>query len=235
MSEASPLAGRGGGARHCPGCAAPMQRRAFPSRGITGSVDLDLCLDCHVIWFDALESAQLTPGAVLQLFDTIRKDTNAPRPLPESCSCPACHHGLALTHDFERTNPITYYRCENCHGRLTTFVQFLREKEFIRTLSPVEVSKLRAVVGTVRCTSCGAPIDLGRDAACPYCRAPISILDPDAVGRTVAQLSAQEKPHALPAPDRRVAVEALLALPEEAHTPDLVQDVLQILFNTVVD
>jgi hypothetical protein len=233
---ASPLASPGGGARSCPGCHAAMQRRAFPSRGVSGTVDLDLCMDCRVIWFDAFESAQLTPGAVLQLFDVIQKagDTSA-RPLPESCACPACRHALALTHDIERTNHITYYRCEACHGRLTTFMQFLREKEFVRSLSPVEVMKLRAVVATVRCTSCGAPIDLGRDAACPYCRAPIAILDPDAVGRTVAQLTTQEKSRLAPVPDRRIAVEALLTLPGEAHTPDIVQDVLQLLFDAVHD
>ena len=234
--SAAPPAGRGGGTRSCPGCHAAMQSRVFASRAISGSVELDLCMACHVIWFDAFESAQLTPGAVLELFDVIHKAQDSPAPpFPGTSSCPACRHALTLTHDIERTNHITYYRCESCHGRLTTFVQFLREKEFVRSLSPVEVTRLRAVVATVRCSSCGAPIDLANDAVCSYCRAPIAVLDADAVGRTVAQLTVQEKSRLAPPPDRRAAVESLLAIPGEARTPDIVQDVLHLLFNTAID
>jgi hypothetical protein len=207
-----------------------MARRTFAGRGL-GPVDLDLCLGCQAIWFDAMESAQLTPGAVLELFDLIRQaQAQAPRPLAQSCACPVCHHTLHLVHDIERTNHITYYRCSEGHGRLTTFAQFLREKNFVRSLSPAEVSRLRAVVARVRCTSCGAPIDLARDAACSYCRAPIAILDADAVQGTVAQLTREEQARRPPV-TQRSAVESLLALPEESQAPTIVQDVLQSLFN----
>ena len=134
-----------------------MQRRAFPGRAF-GPVPLDLCLDCQAIWFDAYESAQLTPGSVLAIFDLIREaQSRSARPLAQTCACPVCRHALALTHDIERTNHITYYRCPDGHGRLTTFVQFLLEKNFVRALSPAEIYRLRAVVTHVRCTSCGAP------------------------------------------------------------------------------
>jgi len=207
-----------------------MQRRAFAGRGM-GPVELDLCPACQAIWFDAMESSQLTPGAVLELFDLIRKaQGEPPQPLSPSCACPVCRHALGLVHDIERTNHITYYRCPEGHGRLTTFTQFLMEKNFVRSLSPAEVMRLRAVVAQVRCVSCGAPIDLANDAACPYCRAPIAVLDADAVQGTVAQLTREEQARR-PAMTQRVAVEALLSLPEEAHTPAVVQDVLQLLFN----
>ncbi|HSS27578.1 MAG TPA: zf-TFIIB domain-containing protein [Usitatibacter sp.] len=215
---------------NCPSCRTTMQRRSFAGRGI-GPVELDLCPDCQAIWFDTMESSQLTPGAVLELFDLIRKaQTQSPRPLSQAMACPACHHGLGLVHDIERTNHITYYRCPEGHGRLTTFAQFLMEKNFVRSLSPAEVMRLRAVVTQVRCVSCGAPIDLAHDAACPYCRAPIAVLDADAVQGTVAQLTREEQARR-PAVTQRVAVEALLSLPEEAHTSAVVQDVLQLLFN----
>jgi len=136
-----------------------MPHRAFAGR--MAAVELDLCPGCQAIWFDAYESAQLTPGAVLELFDLIRKaQSQAPLPLSEKCLCPVCRNVLSLTHDIERTNHITYYRCPDGHGRLTTFAQFLLEKNFVRTLSPAEIYRLRAVVTRVRCTSCGAPIDL---------------------------------------------------------------------------
>lgn len=153
-----------------------MRRQSFSSRSVTGrGVDLDICYDCQGIWFDPFESAQLSPAAVLEIFEAIRKQVTPPRPLAVTCTCPTCHRGLALTHDFERTNRLTYFRCPAGHGRFTPFMQFLREKNFVRTLSPTEVNRLRAVVAQVRCSSCGAPIDLGRDAECRYCHAQLSI------------------------------------------------------------
>lgn len=169
-----------------------MERRAFP-RKPHGSVDLDICFACHAIWFDQFESAQLTPGAVIDLFARIheRHDT-PPRPLGDATRCPGCRARLQLTLDIQRTNRISYYRCPKGHGRLTTFFQFLREKQFVRSLTAPEIARLRAHVRQVRCSSCGAPVDLARDPQCGYCRAPISILDPDAVKRTLAELGEAE-------------------------------------------
>jgi hypothetical protein len=47
-------------------------------------------------------------------------------------------------------------------------------------------------VRTIRCSSCGAPIDLAVSTVCGYCRAPIVVLDPDAVRKTVQALEKQE-------------------------------------------
>lgn len=181
----------------CPSCAAPMERRLL-ARKPHGQVELDVCFGCNAIWFDQFESAALTPGAVLELFEAIHQNHDQPpRPLADVTRCPACRANLALTHDIQRTNRITYYRCPAAHGRLTTFFQFLREKSFVRSLTPVEVRQLQAHVRQVRCSGCGAPVDLGRDAQCGYCRAPISILDADAVRRTIAELGAAERERAL--------------------------------------
>jgi hypothetical protein len=177
----------------CPSCSAPMPRRAF-ARKPFGALELDLCFACHAIWFDQYESAQLTPGAVLDLFKEIHVHDDEPmRPLGEAMRCPACHDPLHLTQDFQRTNRISYYRCAAGHGRLTTFFQFLREKNFVRSLTPLEIAQLQANVRQVRCSSCGAPIDLAHDSQCSYCRAPISIMDADTVRRTIAELGEAER------------------------------------------
>jgi len=177
-----------------------MARQAF-ARKLAGTLDLDLCFDCQAIWFDAYESAQLTPGAVIGLFRTIEAQrARAARPLPEVLRCVACRGKLVLTHDIERTNRIVYYRCPQGDGRFTTFLQFLREKEFVRSVTPVEMQRLRATVAQVRCSSCGAPVDIAKDAECPYCHAPISILDADAVRRTLDQLEADERRRCAPDP-----------------------------------
>ena len=163
-------------------------------RQLGGQLELDLCFDCHAIWFDQYESGQLSPGAVIELFRKIHEhqDKHA-RQLADRLACPQCSEKLGLTHDVQRTNKISYYRCAQGHGRLTTFVQFLREKNFVRTLSPPEIQELRATVKQVRCSSCGAAVDLTRDAACAHCRSPIAILDAEAVKRTLAELDAKQQ------------------------------------------
>jgi hypothetical protein len=176
----------------CPACGQPMTALVLP-RKLLGEVTIDLCGGCQVLWFDSHESLQLTPGATLQLFAAIHEARPAERrPLPERMACPRCRFPLARTQDLQRTTRFTYYRCEAGHGRLTPFFQFLREKDFVRPLPPAELDRLKAHVRIVRCSSCGAPIDLERQTACSYCRAPIAILDPDAVRRTIAALQTQE-------------------------------------------
>ena len=186
-----------------------MRQESY-ERKPAGHVDLDFCYSCQAIWFDQYESAQLTPGAVMKLFEAIHQRREAePRALAAVCRCPVCRRALALTHDIQRTNRITYYRCPESHGRLSTFYQFLREKNFIRSLTVGEIDKLKAVVKQVRCTSCGAPVNLERDSQCPFCRAPIAILDADAVQHTLDELSTEEQKRR--SVDPHFAIDALLA------------------------
>lgn len=163
------------------------------ARKLDGELTVDLCADCQALWFDAFESAQLTPGATLELFEAVRTARpSARRTLPARLACPRCTLPLSLTHDLQHTTHFLYYRCASGHGRFTPFVQFLREKDFVRPLTPPERARLLATIRTVSCSSCGAPVDLEKDAACRYCRAPISILDPDAIGATVRALESAE-------------------------------------------
>ena len=195
--------------RACPGCAAPMDRANFARRPF-GTLELDFCFACRAIWFDAYESAQLTPGATLDLFRLIHeRGAETARPTPELAHCPVCRARLVPTHDLQRTNRFTYHRCPTCHGRFTSFFQFLREKQFVRSLSPPEIERLRATVRQVRCSSCGAPIDVARDASCAYCHAPLAVLDADAMKRTVAELSEQERNRTTV--DPAAAIDALIA------------------------
>jgi hypothetical protein len=154
-----------------------------------GEVVLDLCFSCHGIWFDEFESGQITPGGVIALFKLIHEHGDATRlPLRDPLSCPRCGdrllHGLDVAHPGGRFN---YHRCLQKHGRFTTFAQFMIEKGFVRQLTATEIDRLAAKVGSVRCTGCGAPVDIRRDHACGHCRAPIAILDPEAVEQALAR------------------------------------------------
>ena len=220
-----------------------MRRQAF-GRKSAGTVDLDLCFDCKAIWFDAFESPALSAAAVLDLFREIEaQQARPPRPLGEILRCVACRDRLVLTHDIQRTNRIVYYRCPEGHGRLTTFVQFLREKQFIRSLTPAEIERLKVTVQQVRCSSCGGPVDIARDPVCPYCHAPIAILDADAVRKALAELQQDRSPEApKSAVDPSRILEALTAGERSSPTPfqagglwkpveavDLVHDALALL------
>jgi hypothetical protein len=176
----------------CPSCARPMATMRLERKPL-GDASIDACAGCRALWFDGYESVQLTPGATLALLKAIHEAEREPvQALRDTLSCPRCSGQLALTRDLSRSTRFTYYRCARGHGRFTPFVQFLLEKSFVRPLPKPELERLRKAVGTVRCNGCGAAIDLAKDAACPYCRAPIAVLDPDALSQTVAALSAAE-------------------------------------------
>jgi hypothetical protein len=106
--------------------------------------------------------------------------------------CPRCRATLAATQDLQRSTRFSYWRCPKSHGRFTPFVQFLREKSFVRPLSAAEIDRLKAHIRTIRCSGCGATVELARDMVCRYCRAPIEALDPDAVANTLAALQRAE-------------------------------------------
>ncbi len=199
-----------------------MDKRRF-GRQVHGEVILDLCWDCHGIWFDQYESAQLAPSSVIELFRLIHEHRDQPaRPVADRMGCPHCKEKLLLTHDIQRTNRLTYHRCPSGHGRFTTFFQFLREKQFIRSLSQPEIDSLRATVKQLRCSGCGAIVDLSRDGACGYCRSPISALDADAVERTLASLSDADRKRTAPgAKDISEAFESLIATHKSAPRDSL--------------
>jgi len=179
----------------CPSCGNGMTVQAFEAN-LAGRVTIDICWPCNAIWFDPMESTQLSPGAVIELFREIhahRGGEGGPRLFADRLPCPVCGLPLALVHDLQRSGPITYHRCAHGHGRLTSFFQFLREKQFVRTLSAVELAHLKTQVAQVRCSSCGAPVDVQHDAACTYCRAPISILDAQAVEKALNELDARQQ------------------------------------------
>ena len=172
----------------CPACTAAMT--ALTLDGHLGTkVDLDLCAACQVIWFDRLESLRLAPGATLSLFRTIgeRKQTSPP-PLVDPLQCPRCDLRLLLTNDRQRNTAFRYRRCAREHGRLITFFDFLREKDFVRPLSAQQVAELRANVQTINCSNCGAPVDLTRASVCAHCSTPLSMLDVNQVEGMAAHL-----------------------------------------------
>jgi DNA-directed RNA polymerase subunit RPC12/RpoP len=162
----------------CPGCSSTMQHQIL--EGVLGtSVDVGFCLSCRAFWFEPFETLHLTRSSTLKLFAVIADQATAvaASPVPNACYCPKCNSRLLLTHDRQHTTPFQYWRCDLEHGRFTSFVDFLREKDFIRPLSPQQIAELRQNIQVINCSNCGAPIDLTKDSACGHCGSPLSMLD----------------------------------------------------------
>ena len=158
-------------------------------------IDIDLCRPCHAFWFDAHESLQLSPGSTLRLFSLIGESTSAGRTtLAAILRCPRCQARLLPTNDRQRNTAFRYYRCDHGHGRFITFFDFLREKNFIRALSPDQIEELRENVQTLNCSNCGAPIDLAKESACGHCGTPLSMLDMKQAETVVNELRRAAEP-----------------------------------------
>jgi hypothetical protein len=152
-------------------------------------VSIDLCHPCQAFWFDSYESLQLSPASVLHLFRTIGEHASAKAsPLSETSACPICHLRLVPTRDQQRQTRFEYRRCPQRHGRLISFLNFLREKDFVRPLSAAQRAELRKSVQSVNCSNCGAPVDLGKGTACEHCGSPLSMLDLGQSGALVTKL-----------------------------------------------
>ena len=94
----------------------------------------------------------------------------------------------------QRNTRFSYFRCNNGHGRFIRFIEFLREKDFIRPLSPQQIAELRKRVRNVNCSNCGAPVNLETGAICAHCSSPLSMLDMEQPERLIAQLKAAAAP-----------------------------------------
>ncbi|MGH9384101.1 MAG: hypothetical protein ACRD2N_07445 [Vicinamibacterales bacterium] len=162
------------------------------------SVSIDYCVPCQSFWFDQHESLALTPGAILAIFRVIGEHT-APPSWSENdiAKCPRCRSRLLKTYDLQRATKFDYLRCPHGHGRFTSFYSFLREKDFVRPLTPRQIGELRRNIRTISCSNCGASVDLTQHAECAHCGSPLTMLDLHQAERLIAQLREADQPQAI--------------------------------------
>jgi hypothetical protein len=149
-------------------------------------LELDICFACQGLWFDPQENLKLAQASVVELFRLLHEQRDAPRhPLAARLACPRCERPLAKGFDVVRSGRYVTYRCPNRHGRFSAFSSFMVEKGFVRQLTKPEIEDIAQRVAAIHCTSCGAPVDIRKDDACPHCRSPFSLIDPQAVERAL--------------------------------------------------
>ena len=181
---------------NCPNCSAAMNPLTLD--GHQGRpVAIDLCTACQAFWFDKYESLQLAPASTLKLMKLVgESESRGSRLFSDAMQCPRCSQKLRPTQDMQRNTRFMYFRCAGDHGRFIRFFEFLREKNFIRPLSPQQIEELRQNVQILNCSSCGAPIDLATGSVCAHCKSPVSMLDMKQPQELLAQLrnAAEPKP-----------------------------------------
>lgn len=155
------------------------------------TVVVDHCGGCGGLWFDSLESQQLTAGATLDLLDRMAT-VEARDSLRAAPRCPRCRHSMRETTDMQRGTRFTYHACARRHGRFITSFQFLREKHLVRELSTQELLELRATIRQINCVNCGGPVALAGASACAHCGTPVSTIDPGQLRRELEALRAKD-------------------------------------------
>jgi len=183
-----------GSAILCPNCRGRMTQLTLEAH-FGRQVVIDLCFPCQAFWFDGFESLQLSPGSVLQLFKSLgEQSATRAKQWSTAIACPRCGLRLVPTFDQQRATRFEYQRCPQHHGRLISFFNFLREKDFVRPLSAVQIAELRRNVQTVNCSNCGAPVDVAAGATCAHCGSPLSMIDVAQAGALLAKLQDARTP-----------------------------------------
>ena len=127
------------------------------------------------------------PGGIIELFKllTSTATTNAS---PARNRCIARVAGKLL-HGIDHAKPVasstTTAACKT--WPLHHLWSVHDRKGVCPATGPAEITTLAARVGTIRCNGCGAPVDIRHNHACTHCRAPIAILDADAVEQALAR------------------------------------------------
>ncbi len=178
-----------------------MQVHALPgNHGHT--IELDLCFQCQGMWIDPQENLKLSAAAVAELFKVLHEQREAAhQPLATKTHCPRCTGALTQGFDVVRSGRYITYRCAKGHGRFSAFSSFMIEKGFVRQLTRPEIDDIAKRVAVIHCSSCGAPVDIRKDHACPHCRSAFSLLDPTAVERALQGYANATKAPAAKAPD----------------------------------
>ena len=160
----------------CGNCRQPMQRLALAGH-YGATVELDLCRNCDLIWFDETETARLTGQGLLALIGAMAESYALPHEmLRDSAVCPRCAGPLKIAHNRSRWGRSLQMQCLRRHGAYQSFAQFLQEKGLLRPMSRLDRARLLQEKGRIDCVNCGAAVSVG-DAHCTFCGSVPSLLD----------------------------------------------------------
>lgn len=165
--------------RLCTNCRNPMRKLGLAAH-YQRSVEIDVCEDCSLIWFDEAESARLAGPGIADLVRVIHTAMQQPRPMqafPASLPCPICATALKRVANVSRFGRTAQLECGQKHGAFQSFSLFLAEKGYFRPFSWADIKKLMEAGKQPSCFNCGARLESRPHDECPYCRSPVGLLD----------------------------------------------------------
>lgn len=159
--------------RPCPQCQQMMSHLVL--QGHQGKdVIVDHCAPCRLVWFDALESVQLSGRGWVQALRELQRGV---RPEPAAqLLCPSCHVALKSVHNATRYGRFPALECPQGHGHLHSHSGMLAERGLVRPLLGPERQALAKERRTLMCLNCGAACD-GSSQRCSYCATPLMVID----------------------------------------------------------
>ena len=160
----------------CGNCGEPM--RTLRLAGHYGQqVEIDLCAECHLVWFDPIESARLAGSGLLALVEAMAEAHSLPhRSARPALQCPRCGGALRTVHNRTRWGRSLQLECEARHGAFQTFGQFLAEKGLLRPMSSADRHRALQRDGALHCVNCGGAIAQA-DRTCPWCDGVPAVVD----------------------------------------------------------
>lgn len=183
----------------CPSCRRPMRPLVLVAH-YGRQVEVDLCADCHMLWFDGHESVNLAGRGILELLRAVEATHGkAHQPLTGQMACPRCEARLQRSANLTALGPTAHHECPRGHGAAQSFSLYLAEKGFVRPLYRPEVEQLRSRPEQRQqfsCLNCGGRLDPRDRKACGYCASPVKVIDVLPLMRAVDRQTGQLAPGA---------------------------------------
>jgi rubrerythrin len=188
--------------RACPQCRQTMAHLVL--QGHQGKdVIVDHCAPCRLVWFDALESVQLSGRGWVQALRELQRgargEPSAAR--PAQLQCPSCSSTLKSVHNATRYGRFPALECPRQHGHLHSHSGMLAERGLVRPLLGPERQALAEERRTMMCLNCGAASD-GSGEQCSYCATPLVVIDlprlAHALRQRPSQWTSSPKPDGVP-------------------------------------
>ncbi len=161
----------------CPQCARTMNHLVLQSRG-AAPVVVDHCPQCRLVWFDALESVQLSGLGWVRLLRELQRGPRdaLPPPRGSALGCPQCRQPLSAVQNQTRYGRFPALECPQRHGHLHGHAGALAERGLVRPLLAPERAALATAQRVLHCFNCGALTDGGGES-CAYCASPLMVID----------------------------------------------------------
>jgi Transcription factor zinc-finger len=159
--------------------------------------EIDLCPNCHLVWFDEFESVRLSGLGWIGLLRQMHSVMGGPPPgaLRLPLACVRCSAALKPVHMLTRFGHSAAHECPRKHGHFQTFSLLLAERGLVRPLSARDRRTLQTESSPLTCLNCGAPVPAGHSESCDHCTSPLVVFD---LQRLMASVMVR---HGLPLPE----------------------------------